>query len=252
MLNQIVDSCQYLLNNFPGAQECQEYLNSRLKTNSQEMFNFGYFPNVDSIQVLMDMVGEDLLVKEGLLYSKIIEDALCARSIDFCYFEDYPLIMPFRDAYGRVAGLVGRSLLSDSDRSIKKISKYKNTKDFKKGQFLFGLYENKQQIIDQNSVYVVEGQFDVIKAVEKGFRNIVALGTSNMTNYQFSVISRYTNNIFLLLDNDEAGEKGRKLAINKFGQFANIQNFYLPESYKDIDEYFTQTDNESVPFIIKG
>jgi DNA primase len=114
------------------------------------------------------------------------------------------------------------------------------------------LYENKQHIIDQNCVYVVEGQFDVIKAVEKGFKNIVALGTSNMNSYQFSVISRYTDNIFLLLDNDEAGEKGRKSAISKFGKLANIQNFYLPESYKDIDEYFTKSNDDAVSFVVKA
>lgn len=251
MLDNIVDSCRYLLDNFPEAQECKEYLDTRVSASSQETFQFGYFPNVNNLQVLMDMVGEQTLRQEELLYTKIIEDSLCARSINFCYFEDYPLIMPFRDAYGRVAGIVGRSLLSDEERNLKKISKYKNTKDFKKGQLLFGLYENKQHIIEENCVYVVEGQFDVIKAVEKGIKNIVALGTSNMTAYQFSVISRYTDNVFLLLDNDEAGEKGRKLAISKFGKFANIQNFFLPESYKDIDEYLTKSTDESVSFIIR-
>lgn len=252
MLDNIVDSCQYLLNNFPEAQNCKEYLDSRLNKDSQDTFKFGYFPNVNNLQVLIDMIGEPTLRTENLLYSKVIEDSLGPRSINFCYFEDYPLIMPFRDTYGRVVGLVGRSLLSDEERNTTEKSKYKYTKDFKKGQFLFGLYENKQHIIDANCVYVVEGQFDVIKALEKGFKNIVALGTSSMTNYQFSVISRYTNNIFLLLDNDVSGEKGRKLIISKFGKYANIQNFYLPESYKDIDEYLTQSDDDSVSFVVKG
>lgn len=252
MLDNIVDSCQYLLNNFPEAQNCKEYLDSRLNKDSQDTFKFGYFPNVNNLQVLIDMIGEQALRAENLLYSKVIEDSLGPRSINFCYFEDYPLIMPFRDTYGRVVGLVGRSLLSDDERNTAEKSKYKYTKDFKKGQFLFGLYESKQHIIDTNCVYVVEGQFDVIKALEKGFKNIVALGTSSMTNYQFSVISRYTNNIFLLLDNDVSGEKGRKLITSKFGKYANIQNFYLPESYKDIDEYLTQSDDDSVSFVVKG
>jgi DNA primase len=65
---------------------------------------------------------------------------------------------------------------------------------------------------------------------------------------------RYTNNIVLLLDNDEAGEKGRNLIINKFGKFANIQNMYIPPSYKDIDEYIKSeniTDVSQVEFVIK-
>jgi DNA primase len=151
--------------------------------------------------------------------------------------------MPFRNIYGKIVAMVGRNLLTDQERKDKKISKYKNTAEsteFKKGHLLFGLYENKQHILDQNCVYVVEGQFDVIKAAEIGFRNVVALGTSNMTAYQFSVISRYTNNIFLLLDNDVSGEKGRKKIIENFGNFANIRNFYIPDEFKDIDEYITK------------
>jgi DNA primase len=159
--------------------------------------------------------------------------------------------MPFNDAYGSPVAIVGRTLLSDDERKSQKISKYKNTV-FQKGNFIFGLFENKNYILNDNSVFIVEGQFDVIKANEKGLNNIVALGNSNMTNYQFSVISRYTNNMFLLLDNDEAGEKGRKRIIDKFGNFANIQNFYLPNDYKDIDDYLTHNSYESISYLIKN
>lgn len=255
MLDKIVESCRFLVNNFPEAQDCKNYLDSRLDQNSQEVFQFGYFPGMRNLQVLTDMVGENALRDNKLLYSRDIEDSLCPRTINFCYFEDHPLVMPYKDAYGNVVALVGRSLLSDQERSERKVHKYKNTAEsnlFKKGHLLFGLYENKKYILDQNAVYIVEGQFDVIKAVEKGFKNIVALGNSSMTAYQFSVINRYTNNIFLLLDNDVAGEKGRKRIIDRFGKFANIQNFYLPESYKDIDEYLTKSGDESVSFVVKA
>jgi DNA primase len=90
-----------------------------------------------------------------------------------------------------------------------------------------------------------------MKAMEKGIKNIVAIGNNTMTSYQFSVISRYASNIIMLLDNDAAGVNGRKTTIAKFGQFANIQNFYIPESYKDIDEYLTKCDDESPSFVVK-
>lgn len=255
MLDKIVESCRYLLNNFPEAQRCKEYLDSRLSPESQELFGFGYFPGIKNLQALTDMVGQETLIKEELLWYRHIEDSMCPRSIPNSYFEDNPLVMPFRDPYGKVVGIVGRSILGENDPKPEKWKKYKNTQEtqqFKKGNLLFGLYENKQHIIDQNCVYIVEGQFDVIKAVEKGFRNIVALGTNGMTAYQFSVISRYTDNLFLLLDNDSSGEQGRKRIIDSFGKLANIQNFYLPTSYKDIDEYFTQTGDESVSFVVKA
>lgn len=245
------------MNNYPEAQASKSYLDSRLTPESQETFQFGYFPGVQNISVLTDLVGEDLLRQEKLLYTRDIEDSLFPRRVPSCYFEDYPLVMPFRDSYGKPVGLVGRTLLDEDERKKRKLSKYKNTlesKDFKKGNLLFGLYENKRAILEKGCVYIVEGQFDVIKASEAGFKNIVALGNSSMTSYQFSVISRYSNNIFLLLDNDEAGEKGRKRISSKFGQMANIRNFYVPDDYKDIDEYITKgriSEYAELSFVVK-
>lgn len=251
MLDKIIDSCQFLLNNFHKAKEVKEYLNSRINEDTQNKFKFGFFPDLNNLNVLIDIVGEDLLREEKLLYNKYIEDSLYPRNINFSFFDNHPLIMPFRNPYGEIIAIVGRTILDEKSIKEKNISKYKNTV-FKKGNYLFGLYENKRSILNENSVYIVEGQFDVIKAVEKGYTNIVALGTNNMSAYQFSLITRYTNNIFLLLDNDEGGEKGRKNVISKFGKFANIQNFYLPDQYKDIDEYFTFNDDTNIPFTIKG
>ena len=253
MYEKIVESCQFLLNNYPEAQASKSYLDSRLDPESQDKWGFGYFPGIQNISVLTNLVGESALMKIELLTSRDIEDSLAPRRILRDFFEDHPLIMPFHDTYGKIVALVGRTLLDEPTRQAKKIVKYKNTV-FKKGNYLFGLYENKQNILDRQCVYIVEGQFDVIKAVEKGFKNIVALGNSNMTAYQFSVISRYSNNLFLLLDNDEAGQKGRKRIISKFGQLANIRNFYIPDDYKDIDEYITKgeiSDYAEMSFLVK-
>ena len=257
MLEKIVESCQFLLNNYPGAQASKAYLDSRLDKKSQETFQFGYFPGIQNMSVLSDLVGEDILRKEKLIFTRDIEDSLFPRKVKTCYFEEYPLVMPFRNSYGQVAGLVGRVLLDEEERKKRDISKYKNTQEsslFKKSNLLFGLHENKQAILDLGCVFIVEGQFDVIKAVEKGLKNVVAVGTSTMSLYQFSVISRYTNNIKLLLDNDKSGHEGRERIIRKFGKLANITNFYLPEEYKDIDEYFTKTnvsDYTEIPFTVK-
>ena len=254
MLNKIVEACRFLLKNFPEAQDTRDYLDSRISKESQEKFQFGYFPRTNDLKVLTDMIGESALRESELFYSRDIEDCMGPRKLSFSYFEDYPLILPYKNNYGDSVALVGRTLLGSTEMKEKRISKYKNTKEtklFKKGNLLFGLYENKQSILDKNCVYVVEGQFDVIKASERGFTNIIALGSNNMSSYQFSVISRYTDNIFLLLDNDEAGNKGRKLAVGKFGKLANIQNFYLPESYKDIDEYLTKCNDDSMSFEVR-
>lgn len=237
--DKIVESCRYLLENFPGAQASKSYLDSRLDSATQEKWGFGYFPNTANLSVLIDLVGEETLTKLDLLSSGTIEDSLSPRRVLKNFFEDHPLIMPQRDTYGKVVALIGRTLLPESIRQAKGLIKYKNT-SFKKGNYLFGLYENKQAILEQGFVFVVEGQLDVIKANEVGLKNVVGLGTSSMSAYQFSVISRYSNNIRLLLDNDEPGQKGRKRIVSKFGHMANIHDFYIPDVYKDIDEYITK------------
>lgn len=248
MFSKIIEACHYLLNNYSEAQICKDYLDNRISSNMQELFQFGYFPNINNIDALISLVGEDCLIELGLLSNREINDSLFPRKIKLSFFEDHPLIMPYKDAYGNIVGIVGRSLLSDQER---KVSKYKNT-NFSKSKHLFGLYENKKSILENNCVFIVEGQFDTIKAVESNFKNIVCLGSAGMSDYQFSLICRYTNDICLLLDSDEAGEKGRKRIIDKFGKFANIHNFYLPEPYKDIDEFLSNNTYESLSFTIKS
>jgi len=251
MYENVIESCRYLLKNYPAAQDCRDYIDCRLNYESQESFKFGYFPTIDEIVALTSLVDEEYLTEHKLFYKKVISDSLSPREYKYSYFDNYPLVMPFRDAYGRIVAIVGRTLLSDEDRNKKSISKYKNTV-FKKGNYLFGLFEAKKEIVRQNCVYIVEGQIDVIKSIECGFNNVVALGSASMSAYQFSVINRYTNNIFLLLDNDEAGEKGRQSILSKFGRFANIKNFYLPESYKDIDDFFKENTLDDLSLTIKA
>lgn len=250
-LASINEACRYLLLNSPEAASVQDYLNSRIEQAAQEKFEFGYFPPNSNLRLLTSLVGEDVLKEIGLLYSKEFQDSVSVRTVNFSYFADQPLIMPYKDVYGNVIGLVGRSLLEDDERKLAGVEKYKNT-SFKKGHHLFGLYESKEGILKKDFVYIVEGQFDVIKAMEKGIDNIVALGNSNITDYQVSLLARYTRNFLFLLDNDAAGEKGRFLAENKFGHVVNINNIYLPEGYKDIDDYLKENSGDSLMFATKN
>lgn len=251
ILDNIAESCRYLLINSPEAEPYLTYLSGRINSKMQEEFSFGYFPGVQNLNLLTAFVDEKSLKKIKLINDYIMQDSVSARVIKYCYFENHPLILPYRDVYGDVVGLIGRTLLNDEDRVIVGIPKYKNSK-FEKGNHVFGLYEAKSEILKKDFVYVVEGQFDVIKAREKGIYNIVAIGSSNITTQQIALISRYTKNVFLLLDNDTAGERGRAVALKKFSEIVNINNVYLPLGYKDIDEYLKDNNGDSLPFTVKN
>lgn len=239
MLNKIADSCHYYLNNLANATTTKTYINSRLSQTFQNSYNIGFFPDIN---YLINEYSEDTLLSYKLFYKKSINNSYSSNDTLVSFFENYPLIIPYKDVYGNTLALVGRTLLSEANRKELNISKYKNT-IFKKGQHLFGLYEAKEAILESNQCYVVEGQFDAIKCHEKGIMNVVALGNSNMTAYQLSLLLRYTRNINLLLDNDEAGIKGRQLCDNKYSKFVSFKNLYVPEIYKDVDEYLINNDN---------
>ena len=243
MLNEIINACQYLLYNEPEAQETLEYLNNRLNFKSQEKFKFGYFPSIKNISLLSSIVGEKCLIDNKLLFQKEINDSSGYLNSFISYFENYPLIMPYYDVYGNPIALVARTLFNEDQRRELKLSKYKNTV-FKKRNHLFGLNFAKKEILKEDSVYICEGQFDVIKANEFGFNNCVALGNSNMTIEQFLLVTRYTNNIFMLLDNDEAGDKGYQRAFDKFGKHCNIQRCKVPNEYHDLDEYISSIQSK--------
>jgi DNA primase catalytic core len=249
-LNDIVSCCRELLLNFPEAKEVAEYADQRLSKEGQAKFSFGYFPDNVNLSVLETLVGEDKLSKSDLIYDRILSDGVSNRRIRHSSLENHNLIMPYRDVYGNVIALVGRTVLGDEERQTLNIPKYKNT-SFDKGSHLFGLYEAKESIIRNNTVYVVEGQFDCITAHDKGMTNVVALGSSNMTFEQFALLTRYTNNLFILLDNDLAGRQGTERILKFYSKYANIHRSILPKGYKDIDEFLATNDVESLIYTLK-
>ena len=250
ILDEIIKTCHYLLNNAPEAQDYKTYVDSRISKEMQEFYQLGYFPPTKNLKLLTSLVDEQELKVIKLLDQYSFKDASSARTSYYNFFENNSLIMPYKDLYGNTIAIVGRTLLNDEERSEKGIQKYKNTV-FAKKNHVFGLHEAKSFVLKEDCVYVVEGQFDVIKAREKGIYNIVAVGSSSLSSYQLSLLARYTKNIILLFDNDEGGIKGRHKATQKYREHVHIMNLYLPDPYKDIDEFLKENNKEDLRFTVK-
>jgi DNA primase catalytic core len=239
-LDKVVETCSYLLHNLPTATPALDYLNKRISPESQDKFRFGYFPSQDQLNILLSHMTKEDLIDVNLLYKENI-DHDSGHDVLFSSLQHHNLILPYRDAYGKVIALVGRTLLNDEERAKLNIPKYKNT-SFKKSRHLFGLYESKKSILEKGYVYVVEGQFDCIQAHNHHIKNVVALGTSNMSLEQLILLLRYTSDIRLVLDNDEAGEFGRERIIEKYGKYTSFTNLRIPRGYKDMDEFLSEID----------
>ena len=137
------------------------------------------------------------------------------------------LIFPIFTPGGNVIAFGGRALSDEIQ------PKYLNSADseiFKKGNILFGLYQAKSAIRIKGYVIVVEGYFDVIKMHQAGFQNTVAPMGTALTENQALILRRYTKDILLLYDGDEAGRKAVERSIPivlKAG--LNVKISLLPE-----------------------
>ena len=112
------------------------------------------------------------------------------------------IMFPLYNVSGQVVGFSGR-IYNDNGQN-----KYLNTKEtdiFKKGEMLYHYHIEREECRLQKSVIVMEGVMDVIRACTIGIKNTVALMGTALTNNQFNLIKRLSNNIILCLDGDEPG-----------------------------------------------
>jgi DNA primase len=116
------------------------------------------------------------------------------------------LMIPIRDARGRMAGFGARTMDPDG------IPKYLNSPQtvlFDKGRMLYGLDRAKKSIRTLDQAVIVEGYMDVIAPHQAGFENVISPMGTALTEDQLRLIKRYTagNHIVLALDPDAAGQK---------------------------------------------
>ncbi len=114
------------------------------------------------------------------------------------------LIFPTRDARGRLIGFGARALAADQE------PKYLNTPQtplFDKSGTLYGLDRAAEEARRADRIVVVEGYMDVIACHQAGIRNVVASMGTSITDRQMSLVQRYTHNVVLMLDADNAGSE---------------------------------------------
>jgi len=235
-----VDGCRFLLRNAKGADKARRYLDFRIPQHLQDEFGFGYFPtDGEELSQLLEVVDRQTLEDLNFLYPRHVAGGV----IDHGHFAEHNLIMPFRDAHGNIAALLGRSLLTDSERDKLNLQKYKYSLGCYKGLYVFGLDKARDSIIQNDCVIGVEGQFDYIACRAEGLHNVVAFGGTNVSRYQMFLLHRYTNNIILMFDNDEAGHKAKKRTRKRFGSKVSVKTAAPPGHYKDIDEFLRKERN---------
>ena len=123
------------------------------------------------------------------------------------YYDRYHgrVMFPIHNLTGKVIGFGGRILKSDAE---KKLAKYQNSPEseiYQKKETLYGIYFAKSSIVNQDECILVEGYFDVLRMHQLGVTNVVASSGTSLTIEQIRLIKRYTKNITMLYDGDDAG-----------------------------------------------
>lgn len=149
---------------------------------------------------------KNFLISKGFLESDLLKWGLLVerngKTID--KFRDR-LIQPIFNLKGEVVAFSGRYL-----GSAKEAPKYLNSPEtpvYKKNEMLYGLYQAKDYLKENNFLIIVEGNIDILSSHRVGIGNIIApLGTA-FTNNQAKLIKRFSEYVYFCFDTDTAGRK---------------------------------------------
>ena len=197
-------ACDYfhdiLKNNVDGMAIGKQYFRSRgVRDDIIEKFKLGFaLTKRDALVNEAKRKGykEEFLVKTGLCIENEhgVYDRFAGRAI-----------FPWLNVSGKVVAFGGRKL----DAATKGVQqKYVNSPDseiYHKERELYGIYQAKKAIVKEDCVYMVEGYTDVIAMHQCGLENVVANSGTALSIYQIRLLHRFTPNVVLLYDGDEAG-----------------------------------------------
>lgn len=159
------------------------------------------------------------------------------------------VIFPIQNISGRVIGFGGRTLLAD-----KKIAKYLNSPEseiYHKSKVLYGLNHAKKAIIEKDICYIVEGYTDVISLSQNGVENVVSSSGTSLTIDQIKLIKRYSSNITILFDSDQAGIKAAFRGIDLIlTEGLNVKVVSFPVG-ADPDSYAQSHSNQELIDFLK-
>ena len=192
---------QDILKNDPdGIAIGKQYFRSRgIRDDIVEKFSLGFaLPKRDALTLAAQKAGykAEFLEKTGLCIKgeKGLHDRYAGR-----------VIFPWLNVSGRVVAFGGR-LLDARTKGVQQ--KYVNSPDseiYHKERELYGLYQAKKAIAKEDRVYMVEGYTDVLAMHQCGLENVVANSGTALSFHQIKLLRRFTQNITLLYDGDEAG-----------------------------------------------
>lgn len=212
--------------------EAYAYAKNRgLSKETLEKFKIGYAP-FKSEELI------DQLSKLGYSQEELLDSGIFSKSMEGKIYSKFfnRLIFPIENVQSKIIGFGGR-VIGNSE------PKYLNSPEtsiFKKKYNLYGLNNAKDDIKKKNQVLVMEGYMDVVSVWQKGVYNAVAsLGTS-FTEEQGRLLTRFTNEIIMVYDNDLAGKNAAIRAVSILRPLNVSVKITDLQGAKDPDEFINR------------
>lgn len=252
---------RYLWEEQEGRDVGLSYLQERgLKEPVIREFQLGFAPagkNVFTNAALADGYKQDLLTSTGLTIHYPARDNMPEALAD--RFQDR-VIFPIHSLSGRIIGFGGRTLRTD-----KQLSKYINSPEseiYNKSRSLYGIYFAKQHITKLQKCYLVEGYTDVISLFQAGIRNVVSSSGTSLTREQIRLIKRFSQQVTVLYDGDDAGikasirgidmllEEGLQVKVVRFPQGDDPDSYARSHSARETLDFLKKNETDFIHFKI--
>lgn len=232
---------EQLLSSEEGLDIALPYFTQRgVRSEAIQTFGLGYSPgDRRALAKYVEAHGYDMdsFVATGLLYAPSEGRPSADR-----YHER--VIFPIYNVGGRIVGFGGRTM-----RKADKIAKYINSPEsiiYDKSRELYGLYQAKRDIARLDQSIIVEGYLDVIAMHQVGIENVVATSGTALTENQIQLLRRFSRNVLVLFDGDEAGVKAALRSIDMLlAEGMQIKLLVLPDG-EDPDEFVSKRSRTEV------
>ncbi|WP_066839670.1 DNA primase [Rufibacter ruber] len=146
------------------------------------------------------------------------------------------VMFPIHNVSGRTIGFGARTLKSNDKKSPKYVNS-PESRIYHKSDVLYGMFQAKQAIRQEDECFLVEGYLDVLSLHQGGIENVVASSGTSLTENQIKLIGRYTKNITVLYDGDPAGIKASLRGIDLILEGGLNVNVVLFPDGDDPDSY---------------
>ena len=180
---------------------------------------------------------DEILLKAGLILQKEGEaERLYDRFRNRVTFT-------IHNVSGKAIGFGARILTKDKNQP-----KYINSPEtpiYHKSDVLYGMFQAKKAIRDQDNCYLVEGYTDVVSLHLSGIENVVASSGTSLTDGQIKMIRRFTNQVTVLYDGDSAGIKASLRGIDLLLEGGlNVKAVVFPDG-EDPDSYSRKVGSQA-------